>query len=94
MKKILTTLVVLCAVLSVSPVCGCSQSNSTSMTGGACSISDINNLEKAKTTQGKIGSEPKVEVGLRPVKNTSEVRINKDKTCLFGECLYKSILGR
>ena len=93
MKKIFITLVIFCAVFSVLPVCGCSQGNSESMTGGACSVKELNNLEKTGTVKGKIDSKPRMEVDLRPVKNAQEIRKNEVKTCLFGECLYKTILG-
>jgi len=96
MKKMFTTLVVFCVAqfaLFALPVCGCSQENATDMTGGACSIKELKNLEKMKNQQGQIGSEPKVEVDLRPVRYNAEMKATEDKGCLFGQCLYKTILG-
>ena len=94
MKKIFTALVVFCAVFSVLPVCGCSQENAGNITGGACSIKELNNLEKQRSEQGKIGSLSKMKVDLRPVRQNQEIRKNENPNCILGTCLYQTILDK
>ena len=94
MKKMFTTLVVFCVALFALPACGCSQENSANITGGACSIKELNNLEKSKNQQMDIDSKSKVGIDLRPVRINPEIRKSEDSTCVFGKCLYKTILDK
>lgn len=107
MEKIFKTLVVLCAAFySISctmPVLACSQENVGSTTGSACSIKELNNLEKSRQEKGHgmFSSEPKgvkVERNLRPVNSglnmTKSGQDSGLNNCLFGMCLQKTLLGK
>lgn len=93
MKKILQTLVVLFAVFCTMPVWACSN-KAGSMTGGACSISQLNNLGKNEKMQRKPNLLSKGERNLRPVKMVPEIT-NPDEVCYsFGMCLRQVILEK
>ena len=94
MEKILKISLVLCFAFCTIPTFACSSDKAETVSGAACSISELNNLEKKKTDKGKTELEPKVEIDLRPVNKTPEIRSIDDRDCLFGECLYKTILGK
>lgn len=86
MKKIVYTLVILIAVSCVQYASACPQAEG-SMTGGACSIKELKNLEKSKTLQ-----EPNLinlEKGLRPVRVSPEKK--KPGCDVFGLCLRERL---
>lgn len=94
-KALLTICVALCYIAFVNPAHACSQntidqSKSTQITGGACSIKELNNLENNRAVKGKINLPYGLERNLRPVKPNSEMFKSND--CLFGTCLYRTIL--
>lgn len=101
MTKILRTLILGCAAFSL--FCGvqvwaCATDNQSSVTGSACSIRELTDLENKKHEQGMFSSEPKgvqMNRDLRPVNLNSDrdgiKSINED--CLFGMCLKKKLLG-
>ena len=96
MKKIFQTLVMLTILACAVPTYG-SQVKMCSITGGACSVPDMN-IERSKiATDDKYGLKP-LEVkqfkDLRPVKVTLEKSKIQDVGCLFGPCLYRTILGK
>lgn len=99
MKKVLKALLVLCAISCAIPAfAACSQDLKQVTTGSACSISELNNLEKSEKTQENVQKQliqsPKRERNLRPLRYTSEIRKSDDKDCLFRMCLYKTLLGK
>lgn len=89
MKKIFNALVILCCILCSTAVLACSQNNTANITGAACSIKELNNLEKNVVKQRKMINE---ERNLRPVKINPANTFSDDNDCLFGMCLYKKIL--
>jgi hypothetical protein len=91
-KEIFKTLVILLATFLVVPAFACSQKNSGGFTGGACSIAEINNLEKSKSLQVKVNFNQ--EKNLRPVRIVPEMQKIISDNCIFGICLEKKILGR
>lgn len=104
MKKIFLTPVVLfaavllvnCATYSAEyrdSVWACSQKTTGDITGGACSIAELNLENKRAGEDGKFfGFHPKGEKDLRPVPLQS-ISKKTGERCLFGTCLYKSLLG-
>jgi len=94
MKKIFEMLVIFATVFYGTAALACSQEMSGSktegmITGGACSISELNNLEKNKSVQ-KMSPFPIGERDLRPVKLSSPKP--NDVECLLGLCLYQKVL--
>ena len=61
------------------------------ITGGACSIRELNNLENGNTEKRQAGFQLGSERNLRPIKPGSE-KINTSDDCIFGMCLYRSLL--
>lgn len=96
MKKIFKTLVILVAVFCAAstPTFACAKKAGDIVTGSACSIAEINNLEKAKHSQEKVDSKLKNERNLRPVRLGPEIPKTTGDDCIFGNCLYKSVLGK
>lgn len=97
MKKIFNTLVALFVVsyfiqiASASQfVCACRQPQQGNTTGAACSISELNNLEKMKTEKSEAVLKFRPEKNLRPVRTTLEITNYND--CFLGKCLYKHSL--
>ncbi len=92
MKKILCTLVVLFAASCVCAyACSLDQG---SITGGACSIKNLENLE-TKSAQPKKENWAKLpdDKDLRPVNIYQGTIKSNDNVCLFGPCL-RSRLGK
>jgi len=90
MKKMISALVILFAVSCAQYASACSQ-DSGSMTGGACSVKELQNLEKTKTKQ-ESGQNP-AENELRPVKLSPEKQ-KSDVGCeVFGLCLRTRLEG-
>lgn len=85
MKKIISTLVVLFAVFGAQYASACSQTQE-SMTGGACSIKDLQNLEKSKKQESNFD---KTDQDLKPVKSSPEKQ--KSGCELFGLCLREHL---
>lgn len=97
MKKIFKTLVILVAVFCVAsaiPSCACAKKAGDVVTGSACSIAEINNLEKAKHSQEKVDVKLKNERNLRPVRLNPEIPKTMGDDCVLGNCLYKSVIGK
>lgn len=92
MKKVFKTLVVLFVMFCTVPAFACSQKTTGSITGGACSIKELNNLENSKIVKGKTNQFLYgTERNLRPVKPNFE-KINTGSDCIFGMCLYRNLL--
>ena len=92
MKKILIWPAVLFVTLTIAPAFSCTEGKNGEITGAACSIKELNNLE----TRNKIlenGQTAKFNWTFKPQKSNSELLRPDDKDCLFGMCLYKTILG-
>lgn len=88
MKKILTLTVILCVVFYGHIASACSQTTE-SITGAACSIKELQNLEKGRqTTDNPSNSESK---DLRPLRLNVETKKNEQTKCLFGPCLYRTL---
>lgn len=87
MKKIFKMLVVLFAVLCAIPAWSCSLQTGN-MTGGACSIKELNNLEKSRSTKEKVNLYSKKEKNLRPTRLNPEIMNICDVYCVFGMNLY------
>lgn len=94
MKKMIKALLVLGAIFFVMPAyAACSVKPSETMSGAACSIKDLQNLEKTKNVQEKVLI-PEREKDLRPVRLNQETpKLNGDD-CLFGNCLQKTLFGK
>lgn len=94
MKKIISTTSVVVAVFCAMSVLACSQKVTELTTGGACSISELENLEKAKTKQENSNLTLGEGRNLRPVRIKSEpTKFDYNSGCLLGNCLYKILLG-
>lgn len=100
MKKMKMPLVLLAAVFAVAgfsiapALAACSKSNETITTGSACSIQDLNNLEKNTSVQEKLTTEPKREKDLRPIRLEGGMQKPQLDKCVLGTCIYKTLLGR
>ena len=88
MKKIFKTLVVLFAMFCSGATFACSQNPAGSITGGACSISELNNLENAKTVKERLNLSSPVGRDLRPVQKNSQIT-KLGENCTYGLCLYR-----
>lgn len=93
MKRNIKTLVIFLTLFCVVPVLGCSQVQRGIITGGACSISELNNLEKAETVKEQINPEIKDEKNLRPVKIVPKTS-KKGNICIFERCILKNLFGK
>lgn len=97
MKNVFNTLVVIFVafftICTAIPAYSCSKESAGITTGGACTIKELQNLEKAKNPVERLNQEPKGERDLRPVRYTQEITNIKLKECKFGVCLPKSLLG-
>lgn len=93
MKKIFTKLVVIFAVLCTMPVWSCSREKGI-VTGGACSIKELNSLEKSRNPQEKVNLNSKRERNLRPVRLNPEIIKPGEGSCVFGMCLKKNLLEK
>ncbi len=92
MKKVFAASLFLCMTFCVMPVLGCKQETTGIITGGACSIKELNKLEENKNIQKRFKSELNGERDLRPVRAKSETEIFEvSDGCLFVPCLYKII---
>ncbi len=97
MKKIFQTLAVSAAVFYMAflPVCAsCPIKLTENITGAACSVPELNKLEKGRSMKENLYSKPKSERDLRPIRVTSEMNKWNNSDCLFGTCFYKTILAR
>ena len=105
MKKIFLTpvvlfvavFIVLCGLsISETSVMACSQKTTQDITGGACSIAELRNLEDSSADENSkfFGYHPRGEKDLRPVRIKQSDSKRTGDRCLFGMCLYKSLLGQ
>lgn len=102
MKKIVNSLVTICAAFAVLSVlfctsvyAACTQNEAEVVTGGACSIKELQNLEKHRTEKSKMNFLPYGQRNLRPVRQQVQVMPKMgDDDCLFGRCLYKSLINK
>lgn len=88
MKMILCTLVSLSIIFSSMQAFACPLDKGN-ITGGACSVKDIQNLEKAKMQEKVTVKEGK---NLRPVKITPEVKNPEQTQCIF--CLQEGLFEK
>lgn len=94
MKKMSKALMVICAFIFVLPVYSCPQ-NEANITGGACSIKELQNLEKSNASQEKgFFQQSKIERDLRPVRSNPEIRQTPPEGCVLGRCLLKEVLDK
>ena len=97
MKKNFQTLAVYVAVFYMAflPVCAsCPIKLTENITGAACSVPELNKLEKGRSMKENLYSKPKSERDLRPIRVTPEMNKSNNSDCLFGTCFYKTILDR
>ncbi len=85
---------ILCALVSLSIIFASMQAfacalDKGNITGSACSVKDIQNLEKAKMQEKVIIKEGK---NLRPVKVTPEVKNPEQTPCIF--CLQEGLFEK
>lgn len=104
MKKIVNSLVAFCAVttaigmlscgaVNTSVYAACPQGTAEVVTGGACSIKELQNLEKHRTEKSKLNFLPYGQRNLRPVRQqVQQTPKTGDDNCLFGGCLYKKLI--
>lgn len=91
MKKIFKTLVVLFAVFSSGVAFACSQdmkNQAGGITGGACSIAELNNLENNRTVKERLNLSSSVGRDLRPIQKNSQMT-KLGENCTYGMCLYR-----
>ena len=95
MKKIFYALVILLFVSCAQTASACSQTEG-SITGSACSIKNLYNLEKQSAVQKRAGflsNEEKGEKNLRPINKTPIIQ-KSDDDCFFGMCLYRQVIEK
>lgn len=94
MSKVIKPLLVLAIVSCIIPAysyAACSSDMAGVYTGGACSINELNkNLENEKA--GSQVSLTKPQRNLRPVKNLSGMPKSNENSCLFGMCLFRTLI--
>lgn len=93
MKKIFTASLVFCAILCGLPTLACSQEMTGIVTGEACSIQQLNNLEKNNNIKETTSPNSKREKNLRPIRTNPEITM-PEKTCIIGNCLYRTLLEK
>lgn len=99
MKKIFQTLVILCVFsVSTGALAACSTKINQGVTGGACSIKELQNLEKSKTVQGRFGVLQNSQRDLRPVATKPQTYYienpNKIVCPMRGMCLYRELFEK
>lgn len=92
-NALVVSLVAFFTICTAVPAYSCSKESAGVTTGSACTIKELQNLEKAKNPVERFSQEPKRERDLRPVRYTQEITNIKLKECTFGVCLPKSLLG-
>ena len=86
MKKIFSAvMLVLTMAFLIEPVYACSK-DFGNMTGGACSIRELNKMTEAGAVKEKV-SNPKEERDLRPIRIDNKIEYNPE--CLYGNCIWK-----
>lgn len=94
MKKIFITLAVIVLIFVAAPVLAACRTKITgNMTGGACSIDELNNLDKTQMSEKKGGITLNTERDLRPVKIKSKAVPYRYSNCLLKMCLYQLFEG-
>lgn len=88
MKMIFCVVVYLSIIFSSMQAFACSLDKGQA-TGGACSVKDIQNLEKNKV-QEKVNT--RGEKNLRPVKITPEIKNPEQAQCIF--CLQEGLFEK
>ncbi len=96
MKKIFIPLVltfaIFCFSCTLTSVYACIQDSAGYITGGACSIKELQNLEKNKSEQNKYQFQKKNGIDFAPNMRPSQIQSIDSFNCLFGMCLYRKIL--
>lgn len=87
MKKIFDmVLLTFTLALLTGPTFACATDINNVATGGACSISELNNMTKSNTVKEKVNISE--ERDLRPIRIKDKIEyVNPE--CLFGPCLQK-----
>lgn len=84
---------IFCAIMSLSLICFSMQAFACPLkgetTGSACSVKDIQNLEKAKMQETGF---VKGEKNLRPIRITPEIKNPEQPQCIF--CLQEELFGK
>lgn len=92
MEKVIKALLVLSFVFFAAPIWACDlKTGEQNITGAACSIKELNNLEKNKNAQNVVM--PERNRDLRPIRLSPDIK-NPADDCLFGMCLQKTLLGK
>lgn len=100
MEKIFKILLILCCAFCTIPAFACSSDKAETVVGAACSISELNNLEKERTEKGKMSSTTAGDINLdserdlRPVKINTGTLVTPNGACIFGACLSKSLFDK
>ena len=94
MKKIFLTPVMLLLLIFAEPALACSQEKIGEVTGSACSVKELMNLEKQKNANANVNQDSKRERELRPVRLVPQAPTKDSDKCLFGMCLMKSLLEK
>lgn len=89
MKITINTLVIILVMLLTLPAFAVCPVHKGKLTGSACSINDIKNVENQRT-QEKVNL--KGEKNLRPVKVTPEIKNSEESQCIF--CLQEALFGK
>ena len=63
-------------------------------TGAACSVQELGSTEKNKNMNENLGSRPKAERDLRPIRVSPEIHKSDYTKCVFGTCVYRDILSK
>ena len=99
MKKMIMRVIALAAIFAstnfytTAYALGCSSKIEEVTSGAACSIQELN-LEKNRTVQSKVNTEPEGEKDLRPIRIQGEMSEAKVDLCQYSSCIYKTLLGR
>lgn len=98
MKKMFKMMIILgCAFCTIPVFATCSSEKAGTVSGAACSIAELKSQEMNRTEKGRTNlgdMESKGEMNLRPVQMNTEVKAAPNGACVFGMCLYKSLLDK
>lgn len=89
MEKSFKTLAVIFIALMTVPISACSRDMPGTITGGACSIKELNTPGEAQNAIKKVDIAPKKERDLRPIRINQKSMRTKSENCLLGLCLYQ-----
>lgn len=92
MKKILILLgIIFVAVFYATPAFSCSLNEKDIMTGAACSVKELNEMQRNNFQQERINVNPEDESDFRPLKNKGKKGSEFHMGCPYGMCIQKSL---